>query len=323
MAATSASLESASALPSHTIEGSASLGSFKSRKRTYALTLEGVAYRRWQQVHSYMTSRMKPNYALVCEHDGPDYPHIHCFYQYANNKLVCSDYMLGAHIETHVWSPQKYVAYCKAEDDKHQALKVHATVLIEEGELKKAGGFRTIAELKTMSVDERDTLPIQYKHIVDELNEKERREQSFFHMLEEIKRSELHEPDVYYITGMPGAGKTYGAYKHAMETYEISEIGRIKFSNQFAVIDNEKAKCFVIEEFRASDLRASELLQLMDKYGTNLNVKGGFVYCRPERLYICSLFRPHELYRGDELAEQFIRRLKKIYRAVEHELIED
>lgn len=294
------------------------------RKRLFALTLEQDAYHSWKIIHQRMCARKQPSYCLVCEHDGPEYPHIHALYQYDNPKnLTTKGLPTGVHIEEHVFSPQKYVAYCKGEDKKHLEAKVSSITLVEEGKLKQAGGARTIGDIKKMSPDEIDTLPAQLHNIAEKIIEKERREQSFFNMLAEIKDDKLAAPEVYYIEGQPGEGKTYGAYKLALAKFEIKEIGRIKFCNQFAVIDNEDAKCFVIEEFRASDLRASELLQLMDKYGTNVNVKGGFVHLRPKCLIICSIFSPTELYKHDELSEQFVRRLKMKYRAEGHELIED
>ena len=107
-----------------------------------------------------------------------------------------------------------------------------------------------------------------------------------------------------------------------MASYPKEKIGRIKFCNQFAIIDNDEAECFVIEEFRASDLRASELLQLLDKYGTNVNTKGGFVYIRAKCIILCSIFEPDELYQRCELTGQFIRRINKYYEAKGHDLID-
>lgn len=318
MDATSASLENAShAGASHTIQLAPS--EYSCRKRLFALTLEQDAYHSWKLVHQYMCSRKQPCYTLVCEHDGPEYQHIHALYQYDNVKLFSTKNLpLGVHVEEHVFSPQKYAAYCKAEDDKHKSLGVNSCILIETGELKQAGGCRSVKALREADIEDID--PHLYR-IKREIDEKERREQSFFNMLDEIDHDELKAPDVYYISGIPGAGKTYGAYKLAMSMYEKKDIGRIKFCNQFAVIDNEKAKCFVIEEFRPSDLRASELLQLMDKYGTNVNVKGGFVYLRPKCLIICSFNPPDELYQKDELTEQFMRRITKHYIADGHKLL--
>ena len=222
-------------------------------------------------------------------------------------------------------SPQGFIDYCKGLDAKHKALGVDCVVRLEEGSIRtnEKTRFKSIAEVERMSVTDRKQLGIQYKNIIDKMNETERRESSFRNMLAEIRDDKLEAPEVYYIEGQPGEGKTYGAYKLALSKFKLEEIGRIKFCNQFAVIDIEDAKCFVIEEFRASDLRASELLQLMDKYGTNVNVKGGFVHLRPKCIIICSIFSPTELYKHDELSDQFIRRLKMKYRAEGHELIEE
>lgn len=323
MSAESASVESASLAGPVILEEGPADASFEGRSKCYVLTLERDAYHSWKIVHQYMTARMKPDYALVCEHDGPDYPHIHCFYQYHNNKSMSTKNLpRGVHVETKLKkTPQAYRAYCKAADEKHLETKVNSITLVEEGEIRKAGGARTIGDIKKMSRDEIDKLPVQYYNIAEKIIEKEHREQSFFDMLAEIRRDKLEAPDVYYISGPPGQGKTYGAYKLAQSMFEDEEIGRIKFCNQFATIDNEKAKCFVIEEFRSSDLRASELLQLMDKYGTNVNIKGGFVYLRPKCLIICSFYAPDELYQKDELTEQFVRRITKHYIADGYKLI--
>ena len=312
MIAEKPSLEKPSVLPSHTTEAGQS---FHACKRIYALTLEKMAYVHWEDIHKYMCARMKPVYALVCEHDGPEYPHIHCLYQYKNNKKISGDRLFGAHVEEKVWSPQKYQAYCKAEDEKHKSLGVKSTILIEEGELKKAGGFKTIREVEEMIPDERKDLPIQYKHIIDKMNEEERAKQGFFDMLREIKEDKLRKINIIYAHGKPRVGKTYGAYKYALERYDVEEIGRISITNGFFKFDNPDAKCFVIEEFRSSQLPANSWLQFTDKQGYNCPIKGGFQYCRPETIIVCSIIQPQDLYKDDytELKLQFIERITEYY----------
>lgn len=299
--------------PSHTIE--LGLRNYTARKCLYALTLEKDAYIHWQQIHNYMSSKMKPNYTLICEHDGPDYPHIHCLYQYKNAKIIHGDRLFGAHIETKVWSPQKYVEYCKGLDKKHTELGINSTILIEDGELRKSGGFHTIGEVKKMSIEEINELPAPIHNIAVKIYEEEHAKQSFFEMLSEIKNNELKKINVIYAHGDSGYGKTYGAYKLALEKYEIEEIGRISIHNGFFKFDNPNAKCFVIEEFRSSQLPASNWLQFTDKYGYNCPTKGGFQYCRPEMLIICSIIKPQELYSEEhsELNQQFIRRITEYY----------
>lgn len=304
---------------SHTI-GADSAKAFEARKCLYAMTLERDAYVEWRKIDLYMRKRKQPTYSLVCEHDGPDYPHIHCLYQYDKPKIVNSKFLFGAHIETHVWSPQKYVEYCKALDEKHKSLGVNSTVIWEEGELRKAGGSHTIADLKAMSCDEREQISMQYTNIVEKMNEKQRSKESFMSMLDEIDKDDLQAPLIIYITGMSGQGKTYNAYKLALKLFQKHEIGRISFNNNFATVDNEEAKCFVIEEFRPSQLAAADFLQFTDKYGYHVNVKGGSIYLRPQSIIICSIFDVNDIYK-EEINVQFQRRVSCIYQADDHALI--
>lgn len=297
--------------PSHTTEARGA-NVFEARKRIYAMTLEREAYVEWRKIDLYMRKNKQPTYSLVCEHDGPDYPHIHCLYQYDKPKVINSKFLFGAHIETHVWSPQKYVEYCKALDEKHKSLGVNSTIIWEEGELRKAGGSHTIADLKAMSCEEREQISMQYTNIVEKMNEKQKSQESFMSMLDEIDKDELKGPRIIYISGMSGQGKTYGAYKLALKLFKKHEIGRISFNNNFATIDNPEGKCFVIEEFRPSQLAAADFLQFTDKYGYHVNVKGGSVYLRPDCIIICSIFDIDQIYK-DEINVQFQRRVTDKY----------
>lgn len=305
--------------PSHTI-GAGVASEFTARKCLYAMTLERDAYVEWRKIDLYMRKNKQPTYSLVCEHDGPNYPHIHCLYQYDKPKVINSKFLFGAHIETHVWSPQKYVEYCKALDEKHKSLGVNSTVIWEEGELRKAGGSHTIADIKKMSLADVDELPAQLHNVATKIVEKERSKQGFINMLREIKKNDLKGPTIIYITGMSGQGKTYNAYRLALKLFDEEEVGRISFNNNFAEVDNEEAKCFVVEEFRPSQLHAADFLQFTDKYGYHLNIKGGSIYIRPQCIILCSIFDVNDIYK-DEINVQFQRRVSCIYQADEYVLI--
>ena len=191
--------------------------------------------------------------------------------------------------------------------------------LIEEGELKRTGGARTIGDVKKMSRDEVDELPVQLHNVAEKIIEKERAKQGFFDMLREIKEDKLRKVNIVYAHGQPRVGKTYGAYKYALERYEVEEIGRISITNGFFKFDNPDAKCFVIEEFRSSQLPANSWLQFTDKQGYNCPIKGGFQYCRPETIIVCSIIAPQDLYREEhvELKQQFIERITEYYEVTE------
>ena len=127
-------------------------------------------------------------------------------------------------------------------------------------------------------------------------------------MLEEIKNDELKAPKIIYITGGTGKGKTYKAYKLALENYDKKDIGKLTLKNDFFDVINKSAKCYVIEEFRPSQIKASDFLQLTDKYGFRANIKGGFVSLRPEMIIICSIIEPEKIYK-EEINQQFLRRI--------------
>ena len=150
----------------------------------------------------------------------------------------------------------------------------------------------------------------EFDDVLRLVKRQEEGEQNFFEMLGEIERDELKAPQIIYITGGTGKGKTYKAYKLALSNYPKEDIGKLTLKNNFFDVINESAKCFIIEEFRPSQITASDFLQLTDKYGYRANIKGGFVSLRPEMLIICSIKPPEEIYK-DEVNQQFLRRITK------------
>ena len=146
----------------------------------------------------------------------------------------------------------------------------------------------------------------------NEIDERENDKNKFFEMLHEIKNDCLKGPEIIYINGQSGQGKTYGAYKIALEQFNIEQIGKITCKNDFIDIVNDEAECFVIEEFRPSQIKASDFLQLTDKYGYRCNVKGTFKTLRPKMIIICSIIPPNQVYTNEEINVQFLRRITKI-----------
>lgn len=188
--------------------------------------------------------------------------------------------------------------------DNYEYLTKEGDLTYEYGE-KPHQGVKTIKELKQADIDE---IPPQYYNIKERIDRKQKEENEFFEMLEEIENDNLKAPNVIYITGGTGKGKTYKAYKIALSKYKKNEIGKITLKNDFFDIINENAKCYIIEEFRPSQIKASDFLQLTDKYGYRANVKGGFVSLRPETLIICSIIEPEKIYK-EEVNKQFLRRI--------------
>lgn len=265
------------------------------RSRNFQFTLNKISN------YDGLTNELKKlktcKFLISCREIAPTtgHEHIHIYVHFEQPyKLSKKILSYGAHVEICRGSPKQNIDYISKDGN-----------IIEEWGTRPAQGTRTVAEMKEMSVDE---VSPQYYRIKKQIDEDERSKNTFFDMLEEIRNDNLKAPEIIYITGPSGKGKTYTAYKMAVEKYKNDEIGKLTLNNNFIDIVNENAKCFVIEEFRDSQIRASDFLQLTDKYGYRANTKGGFCTLRPEMIIICSIKHPSTIYH-DEVNTQFMRRI--------------
>ncbi len=290
--------------------------------QNFILTINEKALEHYDKILKYLKSLTGCKYILVTEHIGQENKHYHIYVQYDNVKKLSFSKLFGAHLEKCFGSAQKCREYLLCEDDKHKKEGITAIIIHEEGEAKLRGGCRYVKDILNMDKDEIGEVPLQYANTAKKIMEEEHEKQEFFKMLREIKNNELKGPKIIYLYGESGNGKTYGAYKMAMNDYEIEDIGMIEINNNFCKITNDDAKCFIIPEFRPSQMHASDFLQLIDKYGYNCNVKGGFKFLRPEMIIICSIISPYNIY-NDEKNKQFLRRITKLYKIEDnHNMIE-
>lgn len=244
--------------------------------------------------------------------------HIHIFVQYKNPREMGPGFLkriYNAHVAEHKkLNPIAMIRYIKCDDKKHKETGWTSEIIEEIGLAKGDGKFPSIERVQEMSNDEIKQLPIQYYNIANKIIDDKKTEEEFDNMLDEIANDDLKAPKIIYLTGASGNGKTYGAYKIALQHYSKEDIGRIQINNNFFNITKKYAKCYVVEEFRDSQLRASEFLQFTDKYGYNANIKGGFQFLRPEIIIICSIIPAEELYRNvNEITTQFKRRITEYY----------
>lgn len=289
-----------------------SLKGFK-KGRNFILTVNEKCLPDYENIIKYLKSLKGFRYILVTEHFGQDNKHYHIYVQYDNNKKISFSKLYGAHMENCYGSAQKCREYLLCEDDKHKKLGITANIIYEEGDMKTKGGIKYVKDVIGMDKDDLGEVPLQFKRIAKEIIEEEHEKQEFFKMLDEIEKDELKAPKIIYLYGESGNGKTYSAYKLAMKEYAKEDIGKITMDGTFVKFINEDAKCFVIEEFRPSQISASNFLQLTDKYGYACNVKGSHKYIRPEMIIICSIISPYYIY-SDEKNKQFLRRITKLYK---------
>lgn len=310
-----------------TTSGTTSTGSDNTKigtsRRMFLLTVNDKSIPFYDDIIDYLTNLKSFNYLLAVEHIGQENKHYHIAVQFTNVIKLSIKKLHGTHIDPmRFGSIQKIIAYCKCEDDKHKKLGITFKQLDEIGTPRLNGGIRTVQDALNASEDELKEMDMRFYRVAKEIRRDNQEKEGFFNMLKEIKKNELSAPEIIYVNGQPGEGKTYGAYVEALKIEEdIEKIGRINCDNNFCHFTNENADTWIIQEFRPSQLSASNFLELTDKYGFAAPIKGGHFYIRPKRIYICSVLDPRTIYR-EEVNKQFLRRITKYYVAKDKHLEE-
>lgn len=272
------------------------LGNTKARR--FQITLNEV--NKYEQLKEYLEGLKSLKYLISCKENAPTtgHEHIHIFICFNTPIKLSIKKCCGAHIE-----------YCKGTIKQNiDYIKKDGIILDEIGEIpRERGGAHTVGELK--AIENPDELDWKQLNTWTKIQDKKKEEDQFFNMLEEIEKDDLKAPEIIYICGDSGKGKTYKAYKIALSKFEKKDIGKLTIENNFIEITNERAKCFVIEEFRPSQIKAASFLQLTDKYGYTCNIKGSFKSIRPQCIIIASIIKPEELYKNEEINKQFTRRI--------------
>lgn len=295
--------------------------------KLFHLVLNPKAIEHYQKIYDYLTGRAGFRYILVTKHlahEGQNYDHYHIAVQYENSIKLSAQYLYGAHNEAAEKSIQANIKYCKCEDKKHKSLGVTYELIDEKGNFKPRGGDYSVKHL--LEIDNKEDLPDgRMYNTWKKLKEEKESEDAFLFMLECIEKNDLRGPEVIYFIGKPGFGKTWNAYRYALQKYDKKDICKVTINNNFFSYTGLGTKCFVIDEFRPSQLHPSSLLSFTDKYGYNSPIKGGYKYVHPECIIICSIIHPSRLYREDkeELNEQFTRRITHLFEVqLDHTYIE-
>lgn len=264
----------------------------KSRRWTFTVN-------NYEQDDMDRLSAMKTTYLIYGFETGKknNTPHLqgYAVFQFQKTLRTLKRYVPRAHWEVAKGTHSECITYCKKEDPTP----------FERGEVPK-DRKRLIKAKAILSKDlingpkilntERTILGLEM--------EKE--------MLLEILNGNLEKPQIIYIHGESGTGKSYYALQSAVRDYGVSQVSTLRFDKSgFAHCGNPQAPCLVILEFRPSCIDAVTFLELTDGYGIHLNVKHGSVFIRPSCIYICSILRPEEIYK-EEINKQFLRRITKI-----------
>lgn len=201
-----------------------------------------------------------------------------------------------AHLEVRRGSRQQAIKYCRKDGDFQEFGNIPEDQESKEKlsnsevrEIALAGGSRAVAK------DERATLhQIKFARL----------------LLEEMEpqRDAEKEIIVHWYYGKTGIGKSRRARYEAIQEYGEDEVYRkAEPSKWFNGYDRHKA--VIIDDFRDSWWFFTEILRLLDRYPTQVEIKGGMRQWVPEKIWVTSAHSPREIYKGvGEDIQQLVRR---------------
>ena len=273
---------------------SESTGNTKCRR--FQLTLH--ALEKYDELKTYLTSFTSLTYYLAAQEVGEknERDHIHIYVCFKNSIKLSIKKLCTAHVEKCRGNHSQNIDY----------LMKQGNIIDEIGEKpRERGGFHTVQDLK--QIQNPDELPSIEYNTWCKIHDKERMKISLKDWKKEVK--------VTYICGPSGAGKSLLAKETLMKEYgEDVIVNIVDHKDSFWNGADGDTKIAVYDDFRDSDLKASEFIKFIDYNTHNLNVKGSFVKNVYERIIITSVQHPEDIYRNmaDEPRKQWLRRIEII-----------
>lgn len=130
-------------------------------------------------------------------------------------------------------------------------------------------------------------------------------------MLKYLEPGRSWMPEVIWIYGPTGVGKSKYAFDHCVDPWVSGETGK-----WFEGYDGHEDVIF--DDFRGDFCKFHVLLRLLDRYPYRIEVKGSSRQFLARRIFITSCHPPHEVYKdraGEDLA-QLGRRISQIIKMV-------
>lgn len=255
------------------------------------------------------TAWRKPNPEAIAENPGVTYliigkekcpttgkKHYQCYIRFTNaRKFKSVKKILGdneAHIEPCRGTPAQNILYCKKEG-KYK----------EYGEPPSQGSRSDLFDIRAAL-----TSGMSIRDII-EMGEIRNNQQLKFaeNLLKYIRPQPRDPPEVHWLWGETGTGKTRRVYELEPDVYVVP----MNFDWFDGYVGQEAV---LFDEFRAQ-IPMYQVLRLLDRYPMNVPVKGSFTPWVPKRIYITSCAPPQHYYRARKAFDnndQFIRRITTV-----------
>lgn len=254
--------------------------------------------------------------------------HCHCIFAFASSKLWKTI------IKTLSCEKYHHEKCRNFNNAREYCLKTDPTNGLEYGKPLKQGARSDINELLQKNnynvVDIRNNDPALYSRyrngILDVCKDKQD-DDEILSWLDlsiddngEFIDNEYKPAEVYWYCGSTGTGKSRNVKSVVRDIlknkqYELRNISIIhKIENGFAIgTIRDKTKVLILDEFRGSSMKFSDLLALID--GCSINVKGGKQWIKADKIFITSCYSPDDCYPNLGLTDsinQLHRRITKL-----------
>lgn len=220
-------------------------------------------------------------------------PHLQC-YIYIKNKIsfnVLKKTIHRAHIEVCKGTSQQNIDYCKKQGD-----------YVERGITPQQGKRTDLENVKHICLESGKMADIVL----------EAKSYQSIKMAEQIlkyhEQKRTWQPDVYWLYGEAGSGKTRYVYdRHNLDDIYVS-MTNLKWWEGY-----DKHEVVLLDDFRKTSCSYQELLRILDRYPYRVENKGGSRQLLAKTIYISCPFHPKDLYKDvSEDIQQLMRRIKEI-----------
>lgn len=277
------------------------------KKRAFLLTFNENAVENCITSVNKFKSLKSCDYLICCkEFNKAGNEHCHLYVHFSNMYSISSKLIKQTkmHIDIAKGSPKQNIDYVKKEGEKWQHKKSYQkTEIIEEYGTAPSQGQLSITELR--EIKNSDDLPDWKQYNVWKQVQKEHKKTKVSDWYKKV--------EVYYIQGPSGIGKSCKAMEILREK-NIEEFDEVKHDDKGFWLNCDGNGAAVYDDFRDSQMSASEFINFIDYNVHNLRVFGGFVRNNYNIIIITTVQDIDTIYHNlpDEPRQQWMRRIKVI-----------
>lgn len=288
----------------------ADYGNARGKKKTWLLTYphcpldkESVLcylmeYVAWDEKHVHV------QYMVVAEEEHADgQPHLHVFFQtdlpFSLKREEMNFFDIVANLELPVLEAveETNIYHCNIEQSRSP--KDACKYVKKDHNYTEYG---TCPYIDTLSRKEKNEL-LRKKTILELVEEgtisifqvKQLKVAKDILHLEELGKQKSRKPFVHWYYGATGTGKTKSARHEAKHKYGLNNTW-INSTNDKWFDGYTGQEAVIFDDIRASTFQFSNMLRLLDRYKTRVEIKGGFTFFCPKEIWVTCPSHPRNIY---------------------------